>query len=360
MMKTEGNEWVCEPIQGPPAYAKLQGPDFTEYLQTLNLSFPNDLMRNNVLREKFDAQCSAKISYNAVTRSFEIKATGTKPIKVNEVAYNKDSQPIALRTKDKIQVGSVWFWFLLPLDPQGIQQEKEKLQSVEEKRGRSGSMDMMDTRPYAQEMATAERFGATTTESGSLTPPRTAAPLNMQRPQHSYVAMIAQAIRASPKGKCTVQDIYAFLCKKWPFFSVAEVDWKNSIRHNLSLNKCFVRVARTPDDPGKGAYWAINFEAEHKFSMHRRRIEPGTSNLDSRSGKELSTKPSPLPQVQAPRQPLALMSLPAKSDPAPQSRKRKQAFPTPDASPTSKADPAARALHGMSRVGEVQMEGEDG
>lgn len=39
-----------------------------------------------------------------------------------------------------------------------------------------------------------------------------------------------------------VQDIYTWVCKHFPYFQTAPAGWKNSIRHNLSLNKCFKKA----------------------------------------------------------------------------------------------------------------------
>ncbi|KAI7863043.1 fork head domain-containing protein, partial [Spinellus fusiger] len=80
------------------------------------------------------------------------------------------------------------------------------------------------------------------------------------KPPYSYATLIAHAILSSKNKRLTLSEIYQWITEHYPYYTSGEHGWQNSIRHNLSLNKAFIKLDRISSKvamSGKGSYWTL-------------------------------------------------------------------------------------------------------
>lgn len=84
-------------------------------------------------------------------------------------------------------------------------------------------------------------------------------PQSESKPPFSFSCLIFMAIESSQQKALPVKQIYSWITDHFPFYRSAAGGWKNTVRHNLSLNRCFRKVSSIHDDlsVGKGSLWSV-------------------------------------------------------------------------------------------------------
>ncbi|KAJ2310089.1 Forkhead box protein L1 [Coemansia sp. RSA 2705] len=99
-----------------------------------------------------------------------------------------------------------------------------------------------------------------------------------EKPDFSYASLIAQSLVEAPMQRRTLNGIYEWIQEHFPYYRTRQ-NWQNSIRHNLSLNKGFMKIKRDEAHPGKGSFWT--FTPGYESCLNGGHFKP----IRSRSGR---------------------------------------------------------------------------
>lgn len=106
------------------------------------------------------------------------------------------------------------------------------------------------------------------------------------KPPLSFSSLIFLAIEDAHEKALPVKEIYSWIIQHYPYFKTAPTGWKNSVRHNLSLNKCFQKVEKAP------VCYSIHFCMGYSYDLTEFIAEYGKRFLMA-SRTTIQTEPHP-------------------------------------------------------------------
>ncbi|NXB45311.1 FOXJ1 protein, partial [Leucopsar rothschildi] len=116
------------------------------------------------------------------------------------------------------------------------------------------------------------------------------------KPPYSYATLICMAMEASEEPKLTLASICKWISDNFCYFRHAHPSWQSSIRHNLCINKRFVKVPRQKGEPGRGAFWKLHPQYAEKLKSSKGcRTPPELTPAASSEGAQPEAQRGPSP-----------------------------------------------------------------
>lgn len=149
------------------------------------------------------------------------------------------------------------------------------------------------------------------------------------KPPYTYASLIAQACMGSPELKMTLSEIYDWINERWPYFKDHQPGWQvsfdslcrstrreqgyklisvlpvlshqNSVRHNLTPARGFLKIDRLEGEKGKGAFWTLDPGQREGFDGYtfRKKAIPKAATPATGAGPSpaasSTSAPTPLP-----------------------------------------------------------------
>ncbi|KAI0068972.1 hypothetical protein BV25DRAFT_1910699 [Artomyces pyxidatus] len=307
------------------AYYSLVFPNFTYYLQTLNVTIGRRCIPTSTPSSSEQAQVDvdlgplksvsrlhARIEYEEEQERFVLVVLGRNGAWVDGAWSGKGSK-VPLGERSQIQIASRTFHFVLPPPP--APEDSPAPSSKSSPRPRSPSVDITSISPPSPlrsasppppalsppprkapplpeppQLPNSNAIGKSKKTSGKTKPAETRPPAPPRpkpeemppKPQYTYAQLCYRAIK-SLGGKATLQDIISWMMENFDWYRFNEkTGWEKSVRHNLSSNRAFRKMERSAGERGKGFYWAVEEDCEHIFEEQEAKAASG-SGKDAKS-----------------------------------------------------------------------------
>jgi hypothetical protein len=118
----------------------------------------------------------------------------------------------------------------------------------------------------------------------------------VKKPEKSYKQLIYDAINSGVTKQMTLNQIYTYIESNYAYYRLTDQNWKNSIRHNLSLNRIFRKIPRNseicPELINKGNFWTIENEELSKDTKYKE-SQTNSANSTGQLGQYIYGQPGP-------------------------------------------------------------------